>query len=386
MSEFQFYDFFAGVGLAELGLAESGWSCVWANDIDPGKRSIYVQNFDPAQYHLGDVNDVQAYNLPLPVDMAWASFPCQDLSLAGWRRGLDARRSGAFWAFHRIMAELHERGCRPPLIVIENVVGLLHGKDFAGLCEALADLDMQFGAVVIDAKHFVPQSRPRVFVIAVDRSVDASAFASVWPTALPWAPKAIHRAKSTLSPRCKELWRWWTLPSELPSVGAVSDLIEDQPTDVKWNSDEQTQYLLSLMSETNIAKVRMAQQSGIRHVGFLYRRTREGKQRAEVRFDGIAGCLRTTYGGSSRQTVVTVEGDWIRSRLLSPREAARLMGVPDSFSLEGKYNDTYRAMGDGVAVPAVKWLSDNLLTPLAHASNSPKYTRNGQLSMAAVQW
>lgn len=368
MSTFTYYDFFAGVGLAELGLDSNSWSCVWSNDIDPKKFAIYAQNFDADNYHLGDIAEVSSNMIPASADMAWASFPCQDLSLAGWRRGLDARRSGTFWAFHRIMSELHQQNLRPPLIVIENVMGLLYGTNFSGLCEALSELDMQFGAVVIDAKHFVPQSRPRVFVVAVDNAIDVSSLVSDMPTSRTWTPRPVINAWSSISPRSRESWRWWQLPQVFERVQAVSELIENEPTQVVWHTQQETEKLLSLMSTVNLEKVEQAQRRGNRRVGFLYKRTRSDGQRAEVRFDGIAGCLRTTYGGSSRQTVMIVEGGSVRSRLLSPREAARLMGVPDEFNLNGRYNETYRAMGDGVAVPAVAWLSEQLLIPLANTS------------------
>ena len=119
-----------------------------------------------------------------------------------------------------------------------------------------------------------------------------------------------------------------------------------------------------MMTDLHRSKVKEAVRLG-KPVGFLYKRIRKGVQRAEVRFDGVAGCLRTPHGGSSRQTVLVVNGSDVASRLLSPREAARLMGVPDSFWLPLKYNDAYRAIGDGVAVPVVSWLSNRLLAPLA---------------------
>jgi DNA (cytosine-5)-methyltransferase 1 len=93
-------------------------------------------------------------------------------------------------------------------------------------------------------------------------------------------------------------------------------------------------------------------------------------QRAEVRFDEIAGCLRTPGGGSSRQTIIVVHGNKVRSRLLSPREAARLMGLPDEYVLPKNYNDAYRLMGDGVAVPVVSHLSRYLLEPLVQIVKS----------------
>ncbi len=75
---------------------------------------------------------------------------------------MDAERSGTIRAFWRLMRDLHQQGRRPPLIVLENVVGLLSGGDFGGLCEALADLDMRFGALVINADRFLPVAASRV--------------------------------------------------------------------------------------------------------------------------------------------------------------------------------------------------------------------------------
>jgi len=125
-----------------------------------------------------------------------------------------------------------------------------------------------------------------------------------------------------------------------------------------------------MMSDVNRSKVQKARLFERRVVGTVYRRTRptgggEGVQRAEVRFDDVAGCLRTPVGGSSRQIILVVEGKRIRSRLLSPREAARLMGVPDDYPIPQNYNEAYHLFGDGLAVPVVRYLDECLLTPLA---------------------
>jgi DNA (cytosine-5)-methyltransferase 1 len=366
---YRFYDFFAGAGLATLGLSPD-WECVWANDIDHRKESVYAANFGPDHYVCDDIANLRATDLPRPANLAWASFPCQDLSLAGWRRGLSASRSGTFWAFWRILHDLLGRGERPPIVVIENVAGLLYGDAFAGLCEALAGLETQFGAMVLDAKHFVPQSRTRVFLVCVDSRVDYSQFRADTPIAR-WTPQSLEAALDRLDGGLRDLWRWWHLPVPEAKRPHLSRIVERKPTGVQWHSEEETQYLISLMSDTNRAKVEEAAQTGKRHVGFLYRRMRNGHQRAEVRFDGVSGCLRTPRGGSSRQTVVVVDKGTIRSRLLSPREAARLMGAEDTFLLPDRYNDAYKAMGDGVVVPVVRWLSQQLLLPIAeHAEMS----------------
>ena len=158
-------------------------------------------------------------------------------------------------------------------------------------------------------------------------------------------------------------------PPPRPRQQLLGDLIDDEPNGVSWHSSYETARLLDMMTDINRAKVDRAGACGHRTVGTIYRRMRSNGrggriQRAEVRFDGVAGCLRTPQGGSSRQTVMVVNGDEIRSRLLSPREAARLMGLNDSYKLPKNYNDAYRLAGDGVAVPVVRHLSQHLLEPL----------------------
>ena len=355
-----FLDFFAGAGLVRLGL-QSSWACTWANDIDPRKQEIYQTNFGGDEFVLDDVTNISASLLPSGADMAWASFPCQDLSLAGWRRGITAERSGIFWQFWRLMRDLLETDERPRLIVIENVLGMLYGENPARLFEALTALDMQCGALVVDACRFLPQSRPRVFVVAVDTRVDCSTVVTASDS--PWFTKAVKKAYEEIPEHRKELWRWWDLPKPHETVPCVYDMMEADPTNVEWHDPEETRRLLGMMTELHRSKVAEAVRLQ-KPIGFLYKRVRDGVQRAEVRFDGVAGCLRTPHGGSSRQTVLAVDGTDVASRLLTPREAARLMGVDDSFWLPPRYNDAYRAIGDGVAVPVVGWLSEHLLEPL----------------------
>ena len=164
-----FCEFFAGGGLARLGLGDD-WRCLFANDIDPAKSAAYTAAFGDGESRNGDVGGLRRTDLPARFDLAWASFPCQDLSLAGARRGLAAPRSGAFWGFHRLMEKLGDNGSAPDVLALENVTGLLSshgGADFTALLHALDDLGYRAGALEIDAALFTPQSRPRLFIIAV---------------------------------------------------------------------------------------------------------------------------------------------------------------------------------------------------------------------------
>jgi len=139
------------------------------------------------------------------------------------------------------------------------------------------------------------------------------------------------------------------------------------------------------MMPLHLEKVEKAKKSQKKVVGTIYRRIRLNEngvkaQCAEIRFDQVSGCLRTGSGGSSRQFIMVVEGEQIRSRLLSTREAARLMGVPDSYQLPTGYNDAYHLMGDGLVVPVISWLEKHLLFPLANPdltlSNDPDSTEH----------
>ena len=124
-----------------------------------------------------------------------------------------------------------------------------------------------------------------------------------------------------------------------------------------------------MMSPINFAKVNAAKRAGHRVVGGVYKRTRFDDngikvQRAEVRFDDISGCLRTPSGGSSRQVIVVIDGDKVRSRLISARETARLMGLGDDYKLPRNYNEAYHLTGDGVAVPVVRHIAHHIFEPL----------------------
>ena len=367
----QFYEFFAGGGMARLGLG-TGWSCLFANDFDEKKCATYVRNWGGSELHQGDVADLTTDDLPGHADLAWASFPCQDLSLAGPGGGLDGERSGTFWPFWQLIEGLRSEGRAPRVVVLENVAGALTshgGRDFAAIGAALAGAGYRFGALVVDAALFVPQSRPRLFVIAADQdlaipnSVERSGPDPVWST------KGLERATVCLDAAIQPAWIWWRLPEPPPRENGIGDLLEPEPTGVRWHSRVETQRLLDLMTPLNRAKVERAQRSGRLAVGTIYRRTRRddsgiGRQRAEIRFDGVSGCLRTGSGGSSRQFIMLVHGESIRSRLLSTREAARLMGLRDDYKLPDNYREGYHLAGDGVVVPVVRHIAEHVLEPI----------------------
>ncbi|MCA3562426.1 MAG: DNA cytosine methyltransferase [Aestuariivirga sp.] len=371
-----YYEFFAGGGMARLGLG-SGWKCLMANDIDPKKLAIYRANFGEDRTILGDVYDLKSEDMPGHPDLAWASFPCQDLSLAGNRAGLAGERSGAFWGFWQAINLLRAENRQPKLLVLENVTGTLssHGRaDFVELAQAIVSLGYDFGALVVDAIHFLPQSRPRLFIICSLRTASPPRHIVSDGPVLPWHSPALCKAHNALPAHLQCAWRWWKLPPPPERTVSLANLLEADEEIASWHSAGETARLLGMMSPTNAEKVRAARLAGRRVAGTVYKRTRaeEGlgrMQRAEARFDGVAGCLRTPGGGSSRQTVIIVDGKQTRSRLLTVREAARLMGVPDGYVIPENYNDGYHVFGDGLAVTAVGYIRQHILNALCKAAD-----------------
>lgn len=371
-----FYEFFAGGGMARAGLGPE-WQCAFANDFDVKKGLTYQVNWGTGgELTVGDIRQVEIDKLPGTADLAWGSFPCQDLSLAGGGAGLKGKRSGTFYPFWTIMNGLIAEGRGPKIIALENVNGTLTshgGADFVAIAETFAKAGYRYGAMVIDAKLFVPQSRPRLFVIGVrgDFEVD-EAMLSPEPVA-PFHSRGLQNAVARIPAKARKRWLWWNLPSPPVRNTCFADLVEENPSSVEWHTTEQTARLIAQMSPVNIAKLEAAKRAGRRMVGTVYKRTRpqnpDGKAvRAEVRFDEIAGCLRTPTGGSSRQTIMVVDGTRVRSRLISARETARLMGLPDDYKLPRAYNEGYHLTGDGVAVPVVRFLAQHLFEPVLRAT------------------
>ena len=366
-----FYEFFAGGGMVRCGLGPK-WRCLFANDFDHKKSSVYQKNWGEGSIKTADVRFLTTSDLPSQADLAWASFPCQDLSLAGGGAGLKGDRSGTFWPFWDLIKGQVAEGKAPAMVVLENVCGTLtshSGKDFAAICGAFQQAGYRFGAVVIDASLFIPHSRQRLFVIGVRHGVPIPESLIGDGLTSHWHSQSLKTAFNKLPDEIKKDWVSWSFPMPPVRNTRFVDLIEDNPESVSWHSPRETKKLLSMMSKVNLAKVDDARKAGRKMIGAIYKRTRHDEngqkvQRAEVRFDEVAGCLRTPAGGSSRQLIIVVDGDTVKSRLISSRETARLMGLPDNYQLPDKYNEAYHLTGDGVVVPVVQHLAEHVFEPI----------------------
>ncbi len=318
-----FAEFFAGIGLMRIGLEQAGWRIAFANDIDEDKWAMYRDHFgDTGEFVVGDVHQLDAGAVP-SVGLATSSFPCNDLSLAGARKGLAGEQSSAFWGFVEVLTKLGRK--RPPLVLLENVTGFLtshDGNDFRDALLALNRLGYAVDAFIIDAVRFVPQSRQRLFVVGT-RTPEVSALndtprfyeSECRPPALAdfilWHPEIN--------------WSIRRLPALPNSNLKLADIVEDlSPNSQTWWSSERCQYLLNQMSPKHRAEAEAMIRCDRVRYGTVFRRVRNGKSMAELRTDGIAGCLRTPRGGSGRQILVAAGRGRFAPRPMKTRGCARL--------------------------------------------------------------
>jgi DNA (cytosine-5)-methyltransferase 1 len=367
-------EFFAGIGLMRVGLEKEGWKIVFANDIDEKKQEMYKAHFPDADEHfvMDDVHKLRADQVPY-CTLATASFPCNDLSLAGARAGLKGKQSSAFWGFIEVLEKMSRK---PPLVLVENVTGFLTshaGRDFTEALKALNSLGYAVDAFILDAVDFVPQSRQRLFIIGTLGTECSDALV----TESRVRPRALV---GYINSHPEIHWNTRSLPSPPGVNSGLESVLEELPHDCpEWWSTERAQYLLSQMSKKHRRVANEMIQGKRWSYGTVFRRVRNNVSMAELRTDNVAGCLRTPRGGSGRQILFKAGKGKYFARLLTPRECARLMGA-DDFIIEGTLNQALFGFGDAVCVPVVEWIARHYLNPLV---NELLHVRVGKPAKAA---
>lgn len=166
-----FGSLFAGVGGFDMGFEQAGWDCKFQVEWDKNCQQILNKHW-PDVPKWGDVSDVNGAEIP-PVDCIIFGSPCQDLSVAGKRAGLEGERSGLFHEAVRIIKEMRDatNGTFPRWTVWENVAGALssnNGRDFGTVINEMAKAGAHLQEyALLDAQHFgIPQRRRRVFLVS----------------------------------------------------------------------------------------------------------------------------------------------------------------------------------------------------------------------------
>lgn len=355
----RFAEFFSGIGLVREAIEPLGWECVFANDIAPEKARMYTGRFGSDHLVVDDINRVTLSDLPDDLDLLTASFPCIDLSLAGNRRGLAGEHSGTVWPFLDLTADVVRNRTAPKALLLENVTGFVTshgGRDLEEVCQRIGELGYLIDLVVVDAKWFTPQSRPRLFVVALRQDLVACPLPPTddvtrLRTAAIRSFQASHRGIASFESSLPEP------PQRAPK--RLVDVLERVPAnDESWWPEDRVNALRDAMHERHafrIGELLLGKRDG---VATMYRRVRRGRTVGELRSDSIAGCLRTANGGSSVQFLVDCRGDRPRIRPLTGLEYARLQGAGE-FPINVGRRQAQNGFGDAVCVPAVSWLVDN---------------------------
>lgn len=383
-----FAELFAGGGSVHIAMSRAGFTTAYANDFCRHKAKSYRANFPEVRFDPRPIEQVRGHELP-HVELITASSPCQDHSVQGERRGFGDGERGVV-AFHvlRLVDELRALGRAPKVLAFENVPGLLSvddGRDFAALCTSLVSHGYVVGALLMNARQFLPQNRLRLFLVAVRRDVAVPRSLARSSPVARWHTAPLKKAHAALPIAVRAAWRWWTLPAPPSHPPTLTDLIEDAPADPRWLAPVRLEEVKTRMQPQDHAAIEAARQAGVRFGVTMQKRRSDASGarmlRQQVAFDGVARCLLASEGHEAQQLVV-VDDEGFSVRPFTSRERARLTGLPDTYVLPANIR-TRELTGDAVVVPVYEHLAQHLLAPLARAAVSASVqSRRGPVQRA----
>jgi len=419
---------FSGVGGLDLGLERAGLDVVAQCEIDGYRRSILERHW-PEVPRFEDVRDFCAnvgtddesagpggriaagngrsgesegvtgrLEPQLRADVLCGGFPCQDLSVAGRRRGLNGSRSGLFFAFARIAAEL-----RPRWVLVENVPGLLssaEGRDFAVVLSTLVDIGYGVAWRVLDARFFgVPQRRRRVFVVGHLGNNPQPALQALGqggagdpPTrGCTWQRAAERSRRGSVLARCLTANERWDLDTETFVVDGdraepfLAGTLQAHHKGYRNDADSaaSNQFVVSALdrrqggADDNDAQARHlvafnATQDPITSSispslgGARSAMAVAENQRGEILETDYAHQLSSAGGKPGQGYSAVRENSGVRR--LTPVECERLMSWPDGWTEPGPDTRRYAACGDGVVSNVAEWIGRGLVGLTDHST------------------
>lgn len=301
---FTFIDLFAGIGGIRIAFEKQGGTCVFSSEWDKFAQQTYAANFHDVP--AGDIRLIDETNLPHH-DVLTAGFPCQPFSHAGLKMGFDDTRGTLFFEIARII-----RYQRPALVLLENVKGFMShdkGKTFEVVRSVLTDLGYEVHAKVLNAKDFgVPQNRERVYIVA------------------------INRKRTNTTP--------FAFPKRRGSKTRVGDILEARVA---------AKYTIS--DRLWAGHQRRLVEHRARGNGFGYSIFSAASE--------YTSTISARYYKDGSEILIAQRNR--NPRKITPREAARLQGFPESFRIPVSDAQAYRQFGNSVAVPVVSAIARQLV-------------------------
>jgi DNA (cytosine-5)-methyltransferase 1 len=326
---------FTGVGGADLGLEQAGFRVAWQCELNAWKRSVLAAHWPNVPIH----DDITTLHDPPPVDLMIGGFPCQDLSVAGKRKGFDGERSVLAFEFLRLAESL-----RPRWLLLENVPGLLssnRGRDLARLLDEVGTIGYGWAYRILDARYFgVPQRRRRVFICA-------------------------RRADADIDPRSASelaLRALWEGGSGDPTPGWPPR--QDAPAGAGSSSDGGSA-LGDGIAGTLTRRYAKGINTTIGDGAIAFRKSK----RAQTDHDDETwveadetNTLNRFDTGDTRATQAIIDSMMVRR--LTPVECERLMGWPDNWTapdgVKASDSKRYAACGDGIVSWVAYWIGQRI--------------------------
>jgi DNA (cytosine-5)-methyltransferase 1 len=294
--KFNFIDLFAGIGGIRLAFQTQGGRCVFSSEWDKFSQQTYEANFDEIPH--GDITQIATSDIPKH-DVLLAGFPCQPFSNAGKKMGFDDTRGTLFFDIARILKEK-----KPALVLLENVKGFKshdRGNTFTVVVSTLESLGYEVHTQILNARDFgLPQNRERIYIVGINRN--------------------------------KTLKRKFSFPTPPESKTKLGNILEKR-VDEKYTISDR-------LWRGHKRRLREHKSKGN---GFGY-----------SLFDSnspYTSTISARYYKDGSEILVNQLGK--NPRKLTPREAARLQGFPDSFVIPVSDAQAYRQFGNSVAVPVV---------------------------------
>lgn len=302
--QFTFIDLFAGIGGMRLAFKKQGGTCVFSSEWDKFAQQTYAENFQ--EVPAGDIRLIDEKEIPAH-DVLSAGFPCQPFSHAGLKMGFDDARGTLFFDIARII-----RHHQPKLVLLENVKGFLShdkGNTFQVVTSILDELGYEVHTKVLNAKDFgLPQNRERAYIVAINRKLTTSL-----PFDFPKSRASKKLVGDILEPR-------------VPKKYTISDRL--------WAGHQ-----------------RRLVEHRARGNGFGYSIFNSKSE--------YTSTISARYYKDGSEILISQRNK--NPRKITPREAARLQGFPESFRIPVSDAQAYRQFGNSVAVPVVSAIAKQMM-------------------------
>ena len=350
MDELTFGSLFAGVGGFDLGFEAAGWQCKFQVEWDKHCQQVLARHW-PDVPRWSDVSDVDGKELP-PVDCITFGSPCQDLSVAGKRAGLDGNRSNLFFEATRIIKEMrHATGNQYPRVAVwENVPGALSsnkGADFSAVLDNLADSGaLAIEWAVLDAQHFgIPQRRRRIFLVAI---YDPAIVRNCGTQILPVTQGSRRNTKKGNTQRQQTATTFRDSSAFVKVIrSGARDSNGELPAEV-WREEH---IAPTLNQFDNSGESRATVLAPV-----FFQAHQSGNVRVQ---ENVMHTLAGFMGTGGNNTPMIAQTDF-KVRRLTPIECERLMGWPDDHTAGQADTHRYKQCGNGVAAPVAQWVAQQL--------------------------